>query len=198
MKRYKTPDEFYSDERPYLDILQRLRNVLSTVPELKETIKWGAASYTYNKKILIGVGSFKSYAGLWFHQGGLLKDPAKVLINAQEGKTQALRQWRFQDVSEVDDKLLLEYIAESIENCKAGKEIKPKKKPLLIPEELKKAFETHTGLQAAFEKLNLTRQREHAEHIAGAKREETRLSRLEKCIPIILDGKGLYDKYKNC
>jgi uncharacterized protein YdeI (YjbR/CyaY-like superfamily) len=43
---------------------------------------------------VVGIGSFKSYFGLWFHQGALLSDDENVLINAQEGKTKALRQWR--------------------------------------------------------------------------------------------------------
>jgi uncharacterized protein YdeI (YjbR/CyaY-like superfamily) len=39
----------------------------------------------------VGIGGFKSYFGLWFHQGALLTDKAGVLINAQEGRTKALR-----------------------------------------------------------------------------------------------------------
>lgn len=55
-----------------------------------------------------------------------------------------------------------------------------------------------TNLKTAFEALSPSKQREYTEHIGGAKQETTRLRRLEKCIPIILEGKGLNDKYKNC
>jgi uncharacterized protein YdeI (YjbR/CyaY-like superfamily) len=34
------------------------------------------------------------------------------------------------------------------------------------------------------------------DYITGAKREETKLKRIEKIIPLILESKGLYDKYK--
>lgn len=38
--------------------------------------------------------------------------------------------------------------------------------------------------------------KEYAEHIGSAKREAIALTRLQKAIPQILKGKGLYDKYK--
>ena len=51
-------------------------------------------------------------------------------------------------------------------------------------------------LQEAFDEFTPGRQREFAEYIASAKREATRLSRLEKIKPMILDGVGLNDKYR--
>ena len=41
------------------------------------------------------------------------------------------------------------------------------------------------------------KQREYAEYIAGAKREETRSKRLQKVFPMIEAGIGLNDKYRN-
>ena len=40
------------------------------------------------------------------------------------------------------------------------------------------------------------RQREFADYINEAKQEKTRLARLEKVIPLILDNVGLNDKYR--
>ena len=40
------------------------------------------------------------------------------------------------------------------------------------------------------------RQREYNEHIASAKREATQHSRLAKILPMVLDGKGLNDRYR--
>jgi len=34
--------------------------------------------------------------------------------------------------------------------------------------------------------------------LAEAKREATKRSRLEKVLPMIRDGQGLHDKYRNC
>ena len=63
--------------------------------EMEETVKWGMPVYMVDGEIVTGLGSFKSYAGIWFYQGALLKDKHKKLINAQENKTNAMRQMRF-------------------------------------------------------------------------------------------------------
>ena len=42
------------------------------------------------------------------------------------------------------------------------------------------------------------RKREYIEYIETAKRVTTKLSRIEKIIPLIMENKGLYYKYKNC
>ena len=196
MNRAKTVDEYIANSEVFKDELIRLRSLLSS-SELIETVKWGAPCYTVNGKNVVGIGAFKSYVGLWFHQGALLQDKSKVLINAQEGTTKALRQWRFNSIDEMDDELILSYIEEAIKNEKAGKSIKPNtKKPLIIPDELTSAFKDDPGLGAMFESLNLTKKREFAEYISSAKREETKLSRLDKIIPMIRDGIGLNDKYR--
>jgi uncharacterized protein YdeI (YjbR/CyaY-like superfamily) len=39
-------------------------------------------------------------------------------------------------------------------------------------------------------------QREYAEHIASAKREATKQTRIDKVLPMIVSGVGLHDKYR--
>ncbi|MCF8413307.1 MAG: DUF1801 domain-containing protein [Melioribacteraceae bacterium] len=109
-------------------ILVRLRKIILETG-LEETVKWGLPTYTYDNKNICGIGAFKSYAGIWFFNGALLKDKHQKLINAQEGKTVAMRQWRFSSIQELDEKLITEYIIEAIENQKAGRKINPVKKP---------------------------------------------------------------------
>ena len=58
-------------------------------------IKWGAEVYTYNGQNVLSAGGFKSHFTIWFYKGVFLKDKYKVLVNASEGKTKSLRQWRF-------------------------------------------------------------------------------------------------------
>ncbi|MBD78747.1 MAG: hypothetical protein CL840_07495 [Crocinitomicaceae bacterium] len=197
MKGAKNADEFYSRSNEWSETLNLLREVLCSFNELEETIKWGVPAYILSGKICIGVAAFKNYAALWFHQGALLEDKANVLVNAQEGKTKALRQWRFPSIDAVDKELIKNYVAEAIANQKAGREIKPSpKKEVAIPAELSAAFKLDKDLKSSFEQLSKSCQREYLEYIGEAKKEETRLRRLEKCIPMILEGKGVYDKYK--
>lgn len=199
MKRYQTVDAFISNSGDWQPFLEKLREIILGT-EVEETVKWGAPVYTVNGKNIIGLGSFKSYVGLWFFQGVFLKDEKKVLMNAQEGTTKALRQWRFARVEEIDPKLVRSYVVEAIENQKAGKELKPDrtKKQLVLSAELKEALKSDPKLQDAFNSLTPGKQREYADHIASAKQDKTRLSRLEKVVPMIKSGVGLHDKYKNC
>ena len=76
--------------------------------------KWGAEVFTFQGKNVISYGGFKHYFALWFYKGVFLKDESKKLINAQKGKTKALRQWRFTAANEIDEKLIMAYIREAI------------------------------------------------------------------------------------
>jgi len=182
----------HSDRR---DILEKLISLLRST-SLDEEIKWGMPTYTMDEKNLIGVAAFKNHVALWFHQGVFLKDPKKVLVNAQEGKTKALRHWKFEEGDKIDEQAIASYIEEAIDNHRQGRELKPEKKALEIPDELSKAFSDVKGLKVAFFSLSPGKQREYANYIGEAKREATRLSRLEKSIPMIQDGVGLNDLYK--
>lgn len=189
--------EYIQKKSAWGEELKKLRSILSSLP-LEETIKWGAPYYMSNGKNIVGMAAFKNYFGIWFMQGALLKDEKKKLINAQEGKTSALRQWRFNSIDEIDVDLIRTYVLEAIDNQQQGKEIKPKKKPLIIPELLQRAMDADQELKEKYEAFTLGKKRDYADYISEAKREATKQSRLEKIIPMILSGVGLYDKYKNC
>lgn len=164
--------------------------------ELVETIKWGGPIYVYNKKNVIGIGGFKNYFAIWFLNGVFLKDEKKRLINAQEDKTKSMRQWRFTSKDEVNEKEVLEYIQEAIENEKQGKVIKPSKKEAIISELLENEMTQNPALKEAFAKFSPYKQYEFLEYIETAKQEKTKLSRIEKVIPMILANVGLNDKYR--
>lgn len=164
--------------------------------ELKETTKWGGPVYVYEKKNVIGLGGFKDYFAIWFFNGVFLKDDKKKLINAQEEVTKSLRQWRFASKEEINEKEILEYILEAIENEKQGKIIKPSKKEAIVSELLNAEMVKNPALAAAFEKFSPYKQYEFLEYIETAKQEKTKLSRIEKVIPMILENVGLNDKYR--
>ena len=58
-----------------------------------------------------------------------------------------------------------------------------------IPIELKNALANNKRAAAAFKALSYSHRKEFAEWIAEAKREETRLSRAKKAIPMVLEKK---------
>ena len=93
--------------------IEFLKDIIAKT-ELVETIKWGTPVYTYQNKNIIGLGGFKSYFGVWFMNGVFLKDEAKKLVNAQEGVTKALRQWRFLSLPKTSLSYLSHGLAESV------------------------------------------------------------------------------------
>lgn len=175
--------------------LEILKSILAKT-ELVETTKWGGPIYTYNNKNVVGIGGFKSYFGIWFMNGVFLKDEAKVLVNAQEGITKALRQWRFNSKEEINEKLLLVYIKEAIENEKKGVSHKPEKKEVVICDFFKNELQNDTAFAKAFEAFSPFKQKEFLEYIATAKQEKTKITRMEKIKPMILQNIGLNDKYR--
>lgn len=196
MKRFTTVDDYIASAERWQSELIRLREILLSTP-LVETVKWGGPCYTHNDKMVVGLGAFKSYVGLWFFQGALLADKDKVLINAQEGRTKALRQWRFASMKGIKAQKIKSYVKEAIQLQEQGKQIKAdRSKPVVVPPELKKCLAKNKRAQAAFKELTKGKQREYADYIADAKRAETKAKRIEKVLPMIESGIGLNDKYR--
>ena len=196
MLRAKSVEEYIDAQTTFKEMLQRLRALISTT-ELVETVKWGMPTYTIGGKNVLGMSAFKHHAGIWFFQGAILEDKLSVLRNAQEGKTQAMRQWIFKDISELDEEKILPYILEAIENQKQGRVVKMKKDhSWTMPPELKEALSKDPAAGEAFKALTPGRQKEYAEYISTAKREATKQSRIQKILPMITSGIGLGDKYR--
>jgi uncharacterized protein YdeI (YjbR/CyaY-like superfamily) len=175
--------------------LHLLQSIIAQT-ELLETTKWGGSVYVLNGKNVLGIGGFKNYFAIWFFNGVFLKDEKQVLVNANEGVTKSLRQWRFSSKEEVNEKEVLHYILEAIENERQGKIIKPEKGKVFLSELFQKELDSDLLLAEAFHKFTPYKQKEFLEYIETAKREETKRSRIEKIKPMILENIGLNDKYR--
>ena len=171
--------------------LSLLASVIAKAP-LDKAIKWGSEVFTFNGKNVISYGGFRNFFALWFYNGVY-----GALIAASGGKTKSLRQWRFTSLAEVDEKKILEYIFEAIEVEKKGLKIRPEKFQAMAPTPLLAgALNSDENLQAAFSKLSPGKQKEYILYLEEPKQETTKVSRLEKIIPMIIQGVGLHDKYK--
>lgn len=199
MAKIKSAEEYIREKIHWSDELNILRKLILQT-ELKETIKWGAPVYTLDGKNVVGLTGFKNHFGIWFYNGVFLKDKEKALVNAQEGKTKALRQMRFNSSEDISPDIVLSYVKEAIANQKAGKEIKPNRKgeTVNVPSELQFILSSNDTLNNSFKSLSPGKQREYCDYIESAKRDATKQTRLKKITPMILNGVGLNDKYKNC
>lgn len=198
MKKARSPDDFYDNAPLWRAELKALRK-LSLASGLAEEIKWGVPCYTLDGVNVVGIGAFKSYVGLWFFQGALLKDADNLLVNAQEGRTKAQRQWRMTSAAEIKPAVVSRYLKEAIAIAKSGASIpKAPPKKLVMPPELSNALHADRKAGAAFKLLTPGRQREYAEYVSAAKQAATKEKRIAKILPMIAKGGGLNDKYKNC
>ncbi len=160
---------------------------------LEEEVKWGQPTYTLNSKNIILIHSFKEYCGVLFFKGALLADSENILVQQTENVL-AARQARFTNLNDVQksSETLKQYIFEAIEIEKLGVKIEAKKtSDYPMPDELKNKFKELPELKAAFENLTPGRQRGYLLHFSQAKQSATRLSRIEKCMEAIFNGKGM-------
>ena len=187
-------DEFISKASKWQEEYKTLRTIVLDSP-LTEELKWGVPCYTLDGKNVVLMHGFKEYCALLFVKGALLKDENGLLITQTEN-VQAGRQIRFTNVQEIVklEPSLKAYINEAVEVEKAG--LKVEFKPtaeFAMPVEFKQKLEEDPALKKAFEALTPGRQRAYLLHFSAPKQAATRVSRIEKCTPQILSGKGLND-----
>ena len=162
---------------------------------LTEELKWGVPCYTFEKRNIVLIHGFKEYCALLFFKGALLND-AKGILVTQTKNVQAARQIRFANVREIVKlkSILKTYIHEAIEVEKAGLKVNFKKtSQFTIPDEFQNKLDEIPALKTAFYALTPGRQRAYLLHFSAPKQSKTRESRVEKCMPQILNGKGLND-----
>lgn len=188
-------DWFFDKDTKWQTEYQNLRRTVLDCG-LQEELKWGCPCYTFQKSNIVLIHGFKEYCALLFHKGVLLKDPSNILVQQTEN-VQSARQIRFTNVQEIVDlkATIKAYIFEAIEVEKAGLEVKMKGTAEFdMPEELLLKFEEVPNLKPAFEKLSPGRQRGYLLHFSQPKQSKTRLSRIDKSIPKIFEGKGWNDR----
>lgn len=161
---------------------------------LFEDYKWKHPCYTKDGKNILLIHGFKDYCAILFIKGALLKDPKNILIQQTEN-TQAARQIRFTNVSEIAtiEPIIKQYIIEAIGIELAGLKVKKKKAIVEIPFELEEKFKENPEFKKAFNALTLGRQNGYLLHFVKPIQSKTKTARIEKNIARILNGYGLTD-----
>ena len=169
---------------------EELRRIILKFP-LTEELKWGKPCYSFQESNIVIIQGFKDHCALLFCKGALLKDPNGILKKPGES-TQAARRILFTNAREIAGMkpILKAYIHEAIEAEKAGLKVDFKRNPETGPEELQNKLDEIPALKTAFHALTPGRQRAYILYFSAAKQSKTRESRVEKCMPQILKGKG--------
>ena len=163
--------------------------------DLVEELKWGKPCFTCQKKNVAIIIPLKDSCALSFFKGALLKDPKHILQKI--GETQAGRWIKFTSPKEISalQATLRSYICEAIEVEESGKKVPLKKaSEYVVPEELQARLKAAPELKAAFEALTPGRRKSYIFHVSGAKQAKTRAARAEKCVPMILRGRGFNER----
>jgi uncharacterized protein YdeI (YjbR/CyaY-like superfamily) len=184
-------DEYLRKAKKWQEEMTKLRRI-SLDSGLTEELKWGKPCYTFQTSNIVIIQGFIEFCALLFCKGALLKDPNGIL---KKFGWQAARRIPFSNVREIVEMepILKAYIHEAIEAEKAGLKVNLKKNPEPIPDELQNKLDEIPALKAAFGALTPGRQRGYILYFSGAKQSKTRASRVKKCMPQILKGKGLND-----
>jgi uncharacterized protein YdeI (YjbR/CyaY-like superfamily) len=164
--------------------------------DLTEELKWSKPCFTFQKKNVAIVIPLKESCAFSFFKGALLKDPKHILQKVGE-HTQAGRWIKFTSVKEITalQSTLTAYLYEAIALEESGKKVmlkKPSEYP--VPEELQRILDADKILRAAFEALTPGRRKSYIFHIASAKEANTRAGRAQKCVPMILSGRGFLER----
>jgi uncharacterized protein YdeI (YjbR/CyaY-like superfamily) len=187
-------DFFFANSKKWRSELEKLRGI-ALASGLTEELKWGVPCYTLNNANVFLVHEFKEYCAMLFVKGALMKDPNGILIQQTEN-VQAGRQARFTDLKQVVElePILKAYIDEAITIERSGLKVPLKKaSEYAVADEFLSKLEENPELEKAFYALTPGRQRAYLLFFSAPKQSQTRESRVEKCIPQILAGKGLND-----
>lgn len=182
-------------------ILQHLRHLVHHAnPNVKETIKWGFASFDY-KGPLCSMASFKQHCVFGFWKAKLLHDPEGHLSErANQGGEAMGNLGRITSINDLPpDNILINFIREASrlndEGIKLPAPPKKDKGELVIPGYLKESLKMNAAARDTFEKFSPTNKREYIEWINEAKTEETKARRLETAIEWMAEGKVRNWKY---
>lgn len=188
-------DFYFSKAKKWQEEIEQLRMIVLDCGLIEE-LKWGCPCYMSQKSNIVLIHTFKEYCALLFFKGALLNDTNNILIQQTEN-VQAARQIRFTNIREIVEMepVLKAYIYEAIEVEKSGLKVTLKKtSEYFITEEFQKKLDKNPSLKTAFESLTPGRQRAYNLYFSQPKQSKTRESRIDKCIPQILNGKGLNDQ----
>ena len=204
MANAKNPkvDAYIAKSAPFAQpILNAIRErVLASGVELEETLKWNSPSWTHEGKLLCGMGAFKAHCVFGFWHKDMQVELAKL------GKSKVgvggIHRERLVDLSEVPSaaamKKLMKKAVELALSDKSAMKRSARKPEAQLPADLERALALNKTAAAQFKAFTPGKRREYIHWIIEAKREATRLARLEQAIEWIAAGKSRHWKYESC
>ncbi len=186
-------------------ILWHLRELVhKAVPEVEETIKWSRPFFMYRGIILGNLSAFTAHCsfGLWGEQ--IAAQLQADGIDSADGMGTFGKIRTLKDLP--GDKQLLKYIKQAAALLDDGTRTKSiDRKPqrvakteLAVPAELTSALKKNKAAEKVFADFPPSCRKEYIDWITEAKRDETKMKRVEQAVTWMAEGKRRHWKYENC
>ncbi len=198
MSRDPRVDAYIARAQPFArPILEHIRErVHAAVPEVEETLKWSAPSFTLRGKILLMMAAFKAHAAMNFWRGQELRgEKAEADGMGQFGKLTSVKDLP----PDKELETLIRKAAELTASAPAPRQVKhaPKPPPELHPE-FAAALKAAPKAKATLDGFPPSAQRDYLEWVGEAKQPATRAKRIATSIEWLNEGKRRHWKYQNC
>lgn len=190
-------DAYIAKARPFAQpILTHLRALVHVhAPDVEETLKWGVPHFTLGGQNLAGMAAFKEHAtfGFWRDEE-VTGSPRDTGAMGSMGRLASIA-----DLP--DDAAMAAMIAKAVALAAEGKPKRAAPKPkaaLDMPGDLAAALKVNPAAQAHWDAFSPGKRRDYIEWVIEAKREETRVKRIETIVAQVAEGKERNWKYKGC
>lgn len=199
-KEIKAVDSYIQNAAPFAKpILEYLRSVVfKAVPDITETIKWGMPFYEFHGN-LCSMAAFKNHCAFTFWKAKLLKDDAHILqVTERDGMGNIGKIKSLEDLP--SEEILIKYLHEAVQlnlkGIKKSNDLPPEKKELILHDDFEKKLVKNKSAFDAFNAMSYSHKKEYVEWINEAKRDTTRMNRIEKALLQLAEGKSKEWKYK--
>ena len=177
-------------------ILNHLRELVHAhAPGAEETMKWGVPHFVLNGQNLAGMAAFKGHAtfGFWRDEE-VTGSPRDTGAMGSMGRLSSLA-----DLP--SDTVMTGWIGKAATLCAEGKPKRAAPKPkaaLDLPDDLGVALGANAAAKEHWDAFSPGKRRDYIEWVIEAKREETRVKRIETIVAQVAEGKDRNWKYKGC
>jgi uncharacterized protein YdeI (YjbR/CyaY-like superfamily) len=174
-------------------VLHRIRELVHVAcPEVEETIKWGAPSFSHHG-ILCGMASFKAHCVFGFWKSELVLERFQ---SSKESAGEAMSQFghlrTVKDLPPRSTMLRLVRLAAELNEAGIKAPTPPKAsrpKAVRAPADLLAALQNNALARAGYDDLSPSQKREYIEWITEAKRDETRKRRVATAVEWMAEGR---------
>ena len=190
-------DAYIAKAQPFAQpILMHLRALVHQhAPGLEETLKWGVPHFVLGGQNLAGMAAFKQHATFGFWRD-------EEVTGSLRNKGAMGSMGRLASLADLPgDDAMAAWIIKAAALCGEGKSKRPapeRKAVLDLPDDLGAALKGNAAAQGHWDAFSPGKRRDYVEWVLEAKREETRIKRIETIVAQVAEGKDRNWKYKGC